>query len=109
MHSWEYVAETANQKNWAGGPKFEIIGFDNKLSPKESLNVLKRVEDEGIRYIVQGNGSSVALALADAVDKYNERNPGRRCVYLNDAAVDPDLTNSKCSYWHFRYRRRHGR
>ena len=23
-------------------------------------------------------------------------------VYLNYAAVDPDLTNSKCSYWHFR-------
>ena len=23
-------------------------------------------------------------------------------MYLNYAAVDPDLTNSKCSYWHFR-------
>jgi branched-chain amino acid transport system substrate-binding protein len=23
-------------------------------------------------------------------------------VYINYAAVDPDLTNSKCSYWHFR-------
>ena len=23
-------------------------------------------------------------------------------LYLNYAAVDPDLTNSKCSYWHFR-------
>jgi len=23
-------------------------------------------------------------------------------VYLNYAAVDPDLTNSKCNYWHFR-------
>ena len=24
-------------------------------------------------------------------------------VYLNEAAVDPDLTNSKCSFWHFRF------
>ena len=24
-------------------------------------------------------------------------------VYLNYAAVDPDLTNSKCSFWHFRF------
>ena len=24
LHSWEYVADTANQKNWAGGPKFEM-------------------------------------------------------------------------------------
>jgi branched-chain amino acid transport system substrate-binding protein len=102
LRSWQYIADLANQKNWAGGPKFEIVGFDNKLSPQESLTILKQVEDQGIRYIVQGNGSSVALALADAVDKYNARNPGKEIVYLNYAAVDPDLTNSKCSYWHFR-------
>ena len=102
LRSWQYIADLANEKNWAGGPKFEIVGFDNKLSPQESLTLLKKVEDEGIRYIVQGNGSSVALALADAVDKYNARNPGKEILYLNYAAVDPDLTNSKCTYWHYR-------
>ena len=102
LRSWQYIADIANQKNWAGGPKFEIVGFDNKLSPQESLTILKQVEDQGIRYIVQGNGSSVALALADAVAKHNARNPGKEIVYLNYAAVDPDLTNSKCDYWHFR-------
>ena len=101
MRSWQWVAEVANQKNWAGKVKFEIVPFDNKLSPQESLNVLKRVEDEGIRYIVQGDGSSVALALEDAVDKYNARNPGKEILYLNYAAVDPALTNEKCTYWHF--------
>jgi len=55
-----------------------------------------------VRYIVQGNGSGAALAIMDAVAKHNERNPGKELVYLNYAAVDPDLTNSKCSYWHFR-------
>jgi len=103
LHSWQYIADIANQKNWAGGPKFEIVGFDNKLYPQESLTVLKQVIDQGIRYIVQGNGSSVALALADAVAKHNERNPGKEIVYLNYAAVDPDLTNSKCNFWHFRF------
>ena len=39
----------------------------------------------------------------DAVNKYNERNPGKEIVYLNHAAVDPDMTNSKCSFWHFRF------
>jgi branched-chain amino acid transport system substrate-binding protein len=102
LNSWRYVADIANQKNWAGGPKFEIVGFDNKLSPQESLNALKQAIDQGIRYIVQGNGSSVALALQDAVEKHNERNPGKEIVYLNYAAVDPDMTNSKCTYWHFR-------
>ena len=71
-------------------------------SPQESLNALKSAIDQGIRYIIQGNGSSVALALVDAINKYNERNPGKEVVYLNYAAVDPDLTNSKCSFWHFR-------
>jgi len=37
------------------------------------------------------------------VEKHNARNPGKEVLYLNDAAVDPDLTNSKCSYWHFRF------
>jgi branched-chain amino acid transport system substrate-binding protein len=102
LNSWRYVADIANEKNWAGGPKFEIVGFDNKLSPQESLNALKQAIDQGIRYVVQGNGSSVALALQDAVEKHNERNPGKEIVYLNYAAVDPDMTNSKCTYWHFR-------
>jgi branched-chain amino acid transport system substrate-binding protein len=58
--------------------------------------------DQGVRYVVQGNGSGAALAIMDAVAKHNERNPGKELVYLNYAAVDPDLTNSKCNYWHFR-------
>src|SRR6185369_1376699 len=64
---------------------------------------LKAAIDQGVRYITQGNGSSVALALVDAVNKYNERNPGKEVLYLNHSAVDPDLTNSKCSPWHFRF------
>ncbi|MEB0284675.1 ABC transporter substrate-binding protein, partial [Sphingomonas sp. 10B4] len=59
--------------------------------------------DKGFRYITQGNGSGVGLALLDAVNKYNERNPGKEIIYLNHAAVDPDMTNSKCSFWHFRF------
>jgi branched-chain amino acid transport system substrate-binding protein len=83
--------------------KFEVVPFDNKLSPAESLNALKAALDQGIRYITQGNGSSVAGALIDAVDKHNARNPGKEVIYLNHSAVDPDFTNSKCNYWHFRF------
>ena len=101
LRSFQFMADTFNKKN-AAGVKFEIVSFDNKLSPAESLNALKAAADQGIRYILQGNGSSVAGALVDAIAKYNERNPGKEMVYLNYAAVDPDLTNSKCSYWHFR-------
>ena len=102
VKTFQFLAEKFNKSNPAG-VKFEIVTFDNKLSPAESLNLLKAATDQGIRYIMQGNGSSVALALSDAVTKYNERNPGKEVVYLNYSAVDPDLTNSKCSYWHFRF------
>lgn len=102
LRSWQYVVELANQQKWANDAKFEIVPFDNKGSPQESLTVLKTIIDQGIRYVLQGNGSGVAIALADAIGKHNERNPGKEIVYLNYAAVDPSLTNERCNFWHFR-------
>ena len=101
LKSFQFVAEEVNKKNPAG-VKFEIIGIDNKLSPQETTSALRSAMDQGARYVVQGNGSGPALAIIDALEKHNARNPGKEVVYLNYAAVDPDLTNSKCSYWHFR-------
>jgi branched-chain amino acid transport system substrate-binding protein len=101
VKSFQFFAEKFNATNPAG-VKFEIIPIDNKLSPAESLNALKSAIDQGVRYVTQGNGSGAALAIIDAVNKHNERNPGKEVLYLNHSAVDPDLTNSKCSYWHFR-------
>ena len=45
----------------------------------------------------------MAAALIDAVNKHNEREPARRVLFLNYSAVDPILTNEKCSFWHFRF------
>ena len=100
---YQFFAEKFSGAGNPAGVKFEVTPIDNKLSPAESLNALKAAIDGGARYIIQGNGSSVALALSDAVAKHNERNPGKEVLYLNDSAVDPDLTNSKCNYWHFRF------
>jgi branched-chain amino acid transport system substrate-binding protein len=102
VRSWQFAADLANQGKWAGDVRFEVVPFDNKLSPKESLTLLQSIIDQRIRYVVQGNGSGVALALADAISKHNARNPGREIVYINYAAVDPSLTNEKCDFWHFR-------
>ncbi len=101
LKSYQFMAEVFNKGNPAG-VKFEIVPIDNKLSPQESTNAVKSLTDQGVRYLVQGNGSGAALAIMDAVSKHNERNPGKEAVYLNYAAVDPDLTNGKCNYWHFR-------
>ena len=102
MRSWQYFAEEMSKNNPAG-VKFEIVAFDNKLSPADSANALKAAIDQGIRYVAQGNGSSVLAALVDGISKHNERNPGKEVMLLNYAAVDPDFTNSKCNYWHFRF------
>jgi branched-chain amino acid transport system substrate-binding protein len=102
LKSFQFFAEKFSKTNPAG-VKFEVIGIDNKLSPAESLNALKAAMDQGVRYITQGNGSSVAGALIDAVNRHNARNPGKEIIFLNHSAVDPDFTNSKCSYWHFRF------
>ena len=101
LKSYQFMAEVFNKANPAG-VKFEIVPIDNKLSPQESTNAVKSLTDQGVRFLVQGNGSGAALAIMDAVSKHNERNPGKEAVYLNYAAVDPDLTNGKCNYWHFR-------
>ncbi|MGZ5584770.1 MAG: branched-chain amino acid ABC transporter substrate-binding protein [Usitatibacter sp.] len=103
LHELEFAAEQINAKGGVLGQKIEIVPLDNKLSPQESLIVLKGAIDQGIHYIVQGNGSSVAGALIDAVNKNNERDPSHAVVFLNYAAVDPDFTNDKCSFWHFRF------
>lgn len=92
-----------NAKTGANEPKFEVVEFDNKGTPQESLNALKAATDRGVRFITQGGGSGAALALVDALNKIAERDPERATVYLNYAAMDPQLTNERCSFWHFRF------
>ncbi len=104
LRHYQLAADSVNARGGVlGGRKLEIVPFDTKTSPQEALLVLKQAIDQGVRYIAQGNGSSVALALSDAVAKHNARNPGQSVIYLNYAAVDPQLTNEKCNYWHFRF------
>jgi branched-chain amino acid transport system substrate-binding protein len=101
---FQFIAETINAAGGVlGGQKLQIVPFDNKASPQESFIAFQAAVDQGIRIITQGTGSGVAAALIDAVNKNNARNPDKTVLYLNYAAVDPDLTNSKCSFWHFRF------
>ena len=86
-----------------GGTKFDLVTFDTKSSPQEALTSLKQMTDQGIRFFFMGNGSNVAIALSDAVSKHNARNPDQTIMFLNYGAVDPSLTNDKCSFWHFRF------
>lgn len=103
LTSFQLAAEHINAAGGINGDTIEVTGYDNKVNPKESLVQLQKALDSGARYIVQGNGSSVAAALITAVNKYNARNPGQEVVYFNYAAVTPAFTNEMCSFWHFRF------
>lgn len=100
---FEFFAEKINEKGGLNGDMIEIVAFDNKINPKESLIQLQKAIDDGISIVVQGNGSSIASAIIDAVEKHNRRNPDEPVLFLNYAAVDPAFTNDRCSFWHFRF------
>jgi len=85
---FQYLAEQINAAGGLNGDMVEIVAFDKKINSKESLIQLQKAIDQGIQIVLQGNGSSIASAIIDAV---------------NYAAVDPAFTNDHCSFWHFRF------
>jgi branched-chain amino acid transport system substrate-binding protein len=86
-----------------GARTLELIRYDSKGQIEEALSALRSAIDDGAQFILQGNSSAVTAALIDAINKHNEREPQRRVLLLNYSAVDPILTNDKCSFWHFRF------
>jgi branched-chain amino acid transport system substrate-binding protein len=87
-----------------GGPRpLQLLRFDSKGATEEALSMLRSAVDQKANFVLQGNSSATAAALIDALNKHNEREPQRRALFLNYSAVDPVLTNEKCSFWHFRF------
>lgn len=88
----------------AGGARpLALVRYDSKGQNEEALSALRAAIDAGATIVTQGNSSATAAALIDAINKHNEREPQRQVVFLNYSAVDPILTNEKCSFWHFRF------
>jgi branched-chain amino acid transport system substrate-binding protein len=102
-----WAVERVNQRGGVrtaqGLRPLELTRYDSKGQIEESLSAMRSAVDDGARFILQGNSSAVTAALIDAVNKHNEREPARSVLLLNYAAVDPILTNEKCSFWHFRF------
>ncbi|HVZ42937.1 MAG TPA: branched-chain amino acid ABC transporter substrate-binding protein [Ramlibacter sp.] len=99
----ERVNARGGVKTREGARALQLVRYDNKNQAEESVAALRSAIDDGARFVVQGNSSAAASALVEAIEKHNEREPGKRVVFLNYAAVDPSLTNEKCSFWHFRF------
>jgi branched-chain amino acid transport system substrate-binding protein len=102
-----WAVERVNQRGGVqvGGERrlLALERYDSKGQNEEALSALRSALDDGARIVLQGNSSAIAAALVDAIEKNNQRDPGRQAVFLNYSAVDPALTNERCSFWHFRF------
>lgn len=102
-----WASERINQRGGvrlpSGARPVQIVRHDSKGNTEEALTLLRAALDERISFIAQGNSSATAGALVEALDKHNAREPQRRALLLNYSAVDPALTNERCSFWHFRF------
>ena len=99
----ERVNARGGVKTAAGMRPLALQRYDSKGQNEEALSVFRSALDEGAQFVLQGNSSANAAALLDAINKHNEREPAKRVLFLNYSAVDPALTNEKCSFWHFRF------
>jgi branched-chain amino acid transport system substrate-binding protein len=103
LKQMQYIIDHINAKGGALGKKFELVPFDNKSQPSDALIALKSATDQNMPFIMQCSGSNIAAALIEGVEKHNDRNPDNRIIYINCGAVATELTNEKCSFWHFRF------
>ena len=99
----ERVNRRGGVKLPGGARPLELQRYDGKGASEESLAMLRAALDRHVAFIAQGNSSAVAAAIVEALNKHNERTPDARALLLNYSAVDPVLTNEKCSFWHFRF------
>ena len=102
-----FAIESVNRRGGVqlpgGARPLELQRFDGKNRPENSVAALQSALEQGITLMANGNGSAVATALIDALNRHNQRSSQPRALLLNYAAVDPALTNERCSFWHFRF------
>jgi len=103
LKNLQTAVDAVNSKGGVlGGRQIELVPFDNKGNPQETLIVLKQAIDQDLRFVISGV-SNIAHAVSDAVVKHNARNPDKPVLFLDYGALDPALTEAKCNFWHFRF------
>lgn len=99
----EFMFNKINKSGELGNYKLKLMPFDDKVNPADAQVDAEKAADQGIRYILQGNGSNVAFALVNWVKKHNRLHPNDKMLYMNYAAIDPGLSNSDCGFYHFNF------
>src|SRR5258707_13761500 len=71
---FQFLADEVNAKGGIQGKKVEIVPLDNKTNPQESLIQAHKAIDAGVRYLTQGNGSSVTWRISAFFTKFKQPN-----------------------------------
>ncbi|MGC8493707.1 MAG: branched-chain amino acid ABC transporter substrate-binding protein [Syntrophobacteraceae bacterium] len=101
---FEFMFNRVNKSGiMPNGDKIKLVLFDDKVDPKTAEVDAQKAVDQGIHFLLQGNGSNVAFALVNWVNKHNRENPNDKVLYLNYAAIDPALSNGDCGFYHFNF------
>ena len=72
-----FAVDRVNERGGVLGKKLELVAFDNKGQPAETLLTMQKMVDDNLSIMMNCGPSNVASALVAAVDKNNERNPER--------------------------------
>jgi branched-chain amino acid transport system substrate-binding protein len=81
VHHFQFVMDRINAKGGVNGKKLELVPLDSKSNPQDTQIALKRVIDDGIRFVLQGNGSNVAHAIVDTLSKHKSASRQRACCF----------------------------
>ena len=104
LEIFEFFANDVNARGGVlGGRHIEIVPLDNAMNAEKTTQQLRKVIDEGIRFVSQGVGSNHALNIIKFLGRHNRRNPDEAIMFLNHSAVTTSFTNELCSFWHFRF------
>ena len=96
-HSLLAIDRINRRGGMLGGRPFELVPMDNKNSPQEALLQFRQMTERGITFLVQGAGSHIAVPLADAAEKHNDRHPDQRVLFLNQSGTGSFPTRSAAS------------
>ncbi len=104
LEIFEFFAGEVNARGGVlGGRHIEIVPLDNAMNAEKTTQQLRKVIDDGIRFVSQGVGSNHALNIIKFLGRHNRRNPDQAILFLNHSAVTTAFTNELCSFWHFRF------
>ena len=104
LEIFEFFAGEVNARGGVlGGRHIEIVPLDNAMNAEKTTQQLRKVIDQGIRFVSQGVGSNHALNIIKFLGRHNRRNPDEAILFLNHSAVTTSFTNELCSFWHFRF------